>query len=61
MIAMEFRFPTKDIILNAVEKGLLVLPTGLNVIRFLPPLIITEKEIDQVLNILETVLHDLEQ
>ena len=61
MIAMEFRFPTKDIILNAVEKGLLVLPTGLNVIRFLPPLTITEKEIDQVLNILDTVLHDLEQ
>jgi 4-aminobutyrate aminotransferase len=47
----------KNRILQACfEKGLLILGCGENVVRFMPPLIITRKEIDTGLAILEEVL-----
>jgi len=47
----------KNRILQACfEKGLLILACGENVVRFMPPLIITRKEIDTGLAILEEVL-----
>jgi len=38
------------------EKGLLILGCGENVIRLIPPLIITKEEADTALTILEEVL-----
>ncbi|HSB06085.1 MAG TPA: aminotransferase class III-fold pyridoxal phosphate-dependent enzyme, partial [Thermodesulfobacteriota bacterium] len=43
------------------EKGLLILGCGENVIRFIPPLIITKKEADTALTILEEVLQEIEK
>ena len=43
----------------AREKGLLLLKTGVNVLRMAPPLIISEKEIDKGMKILQTVLQEL--
>jgi 4-aminobutyrate aminotransferase len=43
------------------EKGLLILGCGENVIRFIPPLIITKKEADTALTILEEVLKEIEK
>jgi predicted acetylornithine/succinylornithine family transaminase len=42
-----------DIVNKAMEKGLLIIPAGSNVIRIVPPLIITKSEIDEGLNIIE--------
>lgn len=42
------------------EEGLLALKAGQTVVRLLPPLTITEKEIDQGLIIIEKVLNNLE-
>jgi acetylornithine/N-succinyldiaminopimelate aminotransferase len=46
-------------IMNACrEKGLLVLKSGDNVVRLAPPLVISKKEIDAGIAVLETVLSD---
>jgi 4-aminobutyrate aminotransferase-like enzyme len=39
-----------------MEKGVIVLLAGANVIRLLPPLVITKEEIDQALKALQDVL-----
>jgi 4-aminobutyrate aminotransferase len=41
------------------ERGLLILGCGENVIRLIPPLIITREEADTALTILEEVLHKI--
>ena len=47
----------KNAIIQACfEKGLLILGCGENVIRFIPPLIITKREVDTALTIFEEVL-----
>ncbi len=48
MIGVEMRFPVKDILFNGLEKGLLLLYAGRNVLRFLPPLVISRDQIDKV-------------
>ena len=44
-----------DVVAKAREKGLLVLTAGDNVLRILPPLTITEREIDEAVGILDKV------
>ncbi|MBM4414354.1 MAG: aminotransferase class III-fold pyridoxal phosphate-dependent enzyme, partial [Chloroflexi bacterium] len=39
-----------------MERGVLALPAGPNVLRLLPPLIISDAEIDQVITIVSEVL-----
>lgn len=41
---------------KALEKGLLLISAGTDVIRFVPPLIITEKEVDEMIQILDEIL-----
>ena len=48
MIGVEMRFPVKDILFNGLERGLLLLYAGRNVLRFLPPLVISRDQIDKV-------------
>lgn len=58
MIGVELRVQVLNIILEAIEKGILMLDAGRNVLRFLPPLIITKKHIDTVIAFLEEVLEE---
>jgi acetylornithine/N-succinyldiaminopimelate aminotransferase len=46
----------EELVLACLKEGLLVNPVKPNALRFIPPLIITEKDIDEALNILEKVL-----
>jgi acetylornithine/N-succinyldiaminopimelate aminotransferase len=46
----------QDIVKASLEKGLLINQVKPNAIRFMPPLIITKKDIDRAINILEEVL-----
>jgi acetylornithine aminotransferase len=48
-----------DIVKKAMEKGLLLAPAGLKVLRFVPPLIVSAAQIDQATDILEEVIADL--
>lgn len=45
--------PVGEIINKAIEKGLFVLSAGSDVLRFVPPLIITEADIDEMVEKLE--------
>jgi acetylornithine/N-succinyldiaminopimelate aminotransferase len=56
MIGVELSIPGKQIVLDALEQGLLINCTHETVLRFLPPYIVTEKEIDRAISILKRVL-----
>jgi len=45
-----------ELVLACLKEGLLVNPVKPNALRFMPPLIITEKDIDEALGILKKVL-----
>lgn len=46
----------KDVTVKALEKGLIINNTGPRTLRMVPPLILTEKEVDQAVEILASVL-----
>jgi len=56
MIGAQLDKPGKQIVLDAMEQGLLINCTHDTVLRFLPPYIITEKEVDEAVAILDQVL-----
>ncbi len=45
-----------EIVTKALEKGLVVISAGTNVLRLVPPLVITEKDIDEMVQKLEEAL-----
>lgn len=53
MIGIELNIEASEIINKCIEDGLLILNAGKNVIRFLPPLVITYDEINRGLEILK--------
>ncbi len=53
---LECNGPVGEVINKALEKGLLLINAGTNVIRFIPPLIISKKNVDEMLAILEECL-----
>ena len=55
MIGVELTIPGKQLVLDAIESGLLMNCTHDTVLRFLPPYIVTEKEIDRCISILKKV------
>jgi acetylornithine/N-succinyldiaminopimelate aminotransferase len=55
MIGVELSIPGKQIVLDAIDEGLLLNCTHDTVLRMLPPYIITEKEIDRGIRILNKV------
>ena len=59
MQGLEFTIPVKDIIPKVMESGLILISAGANVIRFVPPLIIEEKHVDEMITILSDVLNKL--
>lgn len=53
---LECNGPVGDIIIKALDKGLLLINAGTNVIRFIPPLVITRENVDEMIAILEECL-----
>ena len=56
MQGLEFDHPVAEIINKALDKGLVLINAGTNIIRFLPPLVITEADVDAMLEILKECL-----
>jgi len=56
MIGIEVKEPAAPLISMLLEKGVLAFPAGINVIRILPPLTITYKDLDFVIETLIDVL-----
>jgi acetylornithine/succinyldiaminopimelate/putrescine aminotransferase len=61
MLGMEFRYDVRNIILKSMEKGVLVLDAGRNVLRFLPPLVIEKEQIDKTIAVLDEVIGEEEK
>ncbi|OXS25315.1 MAG: hypothetical protein BI182_16685 [Acetobacterium sp. MES1] len=56
MQALELDRPVADVIAKAQELGLIIITAGPNVLRFLPPLVIEKKQIDEMIGILKVCL-----
>ena len=50
------RGPVKGVIADAMDHGLILINAGADIIRILPPLVITEREIDEMISILGPAL-----
>ncbi|MDP6495083.1 MAG: aminotransferase class III-fold pyridoxal phosphate-dependent enzyme, partial [Dehalococcoidia bacterium] len=60
LVAMEFDTDLAEaLVLACMQRGLLLNRVKPNAIRFLPPLIVMEKEVDEALSILREALQDL--
>jgi len=51
--------PVGEVVAKSIENGLIVISAGGNVIRFVPPLVITPEHIDEMAEILRTVLNSM--
>lgn len=56
MLAMEMRFDVRDLLLDGIKNGLLMLYSGRNIIRLLPPLIMDKDMVDQALSVMDSLL-----
>ena len=56
MIGVELKFEVKDILMEGIKKGLLLLYSGRNILRLLPPLVISDEDVTKSLQILDELL-----
>ncbi|MDR0292277.1 MAG: aspartate aminotransferase family protein [Elusimicrobium sp.] len=56
LIGMELAYDGGDIVKKCLERGLMINCTAGSVLRFVPPLIINKKDVDEAVKILESVL-----
>ena len=61
MIGIEMKFEIKDILMGLIKEGILMLYSGRNILRILPPLVISEDDITKVLHVLDSILTKEEQ
>jgi acetylornithine/LysW-gamma-L-lysine aminotransferase len=61
MIGVEMKFEVKDILFDGIANGLLLLYSGKNILRLLPPLVISEQDITKALEILDVLLEKEEK
>ena len=59
MIGLEFVHPIKPYIQKALDKDLILITAGSNVIRMLPPFIIEEKDVDAMIKIFTEVIEEV--
>jgi len=59
ILAMELHVPGDEIVLKCLQKGLLINCTNGNILRFVPPLIISADDIDRAVGILDEVMGEL--
>lgn len=56
MIGVEMKFEVKDILFDGIANNLLLLYSGKNILRLLPPLVISESDINKALETLDLIL-----
>ncbi|MEM4980432.1 MAG: aspartate aminotransferase family protein [Candidatus Bathyarchaeia archaeon] len=61
MLGLETRIDIYNLLMKALNRGVILLYSGRNVIRFLPPLVIREEQIEIVANVLREVLLEEEK
>lgn len=58
---IELTVNPKDVIAKCLDNGLILFSAGTNVIRFVPPLVITREDVDQMMARLKKVLDEVSQ
>ena len=61
MLGVELRYDVRNVILKTMERGVLILDAGRNVLRFLPPLVIEKDQIDKTISVLDEVIGEEEK
>jgi acetylornithine/LysW-gamma-L-lysine aminotransferase len=56
MLAMELRFDVKNVLLDGIRNGLLMLYSGKNILRLLPPLVMEKPTVSTALEIIDNLL-----
>jgi acetylornithine/N-succinyldiaminopimelate aminotransferase len=56
MLAIELTKPCAEIVADALERGILINCTSNNVIRLVPPLVISKEELDEVISVLREII-----
>ncbi|HYL67245.1 MAG TPA: aspartate aminotransferase family protein [Nitrosopumilaceae archaeon] len=56
MIGVEMKFEVKDILFDGIANNLLLLYSGKNILRLLPPLVISESDITKALETLDMII-----
>ena len=59
MLGIELSKPAKPIIEACMESGLLLVGAGVHIIRFVPPLIVSQAEVQEAVSILDAVIASL--
>ncbi len=61
MQGLVFDIPVGPIISNALDNGLVLINAGANIIRFVPPLIITKEDVDKMAAILDASIQAVKE
>jgi acetylornithine/N-succinyldiaminopimelate aminotransferase len=59
ILGLELSVPARGVVAGCMERGLLVLTAGDNVVRFVPPLILGEADVDRAVGVVDQVLTGL--
>jgi acetylornithine/succinyldiaminopimelate/putrescine aminotransferase len=59
MLGMQLDFPARDIVNRCLEAGFIINVTSDNVLRFLPPYVITKKEIGKFIKALDKIFSEV--
>ena len=59
MQGLVFDRPVGDVIAKAMDKGLVLINAGRNIIRFVPSLVITRENVDDMITILRESIHEV--
>jgi acetylornithine/LysW-gamma-L-lysine aminotransferase len=57
MLALESRFDVRDILMDGIKNGLLMLYSGRTVIRLLPPLVMKKEQVSRAVEIMDEILN----
>ena len=61
MLGVEMRFDVKDILLDGIKNGILMLYSGRNILRLLPPIVMKEEEVNKSLELINKVIYSEEK
>jgi len=54
---MELEMDAKNVVSDCLRRGLLINATSERILRFVPPLIVTQREIDRLLDVLSQIFN----
>ncbi|MDN5844920.1 MAG: aminotransferase class III-fold pyridoxal phosphate-dependent enzyme [Candidatus Nitrosocosmicus sp.] len=61
MLGVEMRFDVKDILLDGIKNGILLLYSGRNILRLLPPIVMKEEEVNKALELIDKIIYSEEK